>query len=229
MKEILEYQKLDMELRRVKKSSSENLDTNNINKLKSYILEASEKGKNLENSAKQMLAEYGKMKDEYEKNCKKIQELTSKSIDSIEMGDVDNILAQINSLSQELFLLERNLNLFITKIKSSLKEFEVTKNNMIKAKQKYNEVKSKYEKGLEVTAPKIKEIEEKMKAMEKTIDQDLLSKYKSMKGDKIFPVFVSLNDGHCSGCRVEIPTSRINKLKTDGKIICEQCHRIIYN
>ena len=49
MKEILEYQKLDIELRRVKKSSSENLDTNNINKLKSYILEASEKGKTLEN------------------------------------------------------------------------------------------------------------------------------------------------------------------------------------
>lgn len=229
MKEILEYQKLDMELRRVKKSSSENLDTNNINKLKSYILEASEKGKTLENGAKQMLTEYAKMKEEYEKNCKKVAELTSKSLDSIEIGDVDGILAQINSLSQELFLLERNLNLFITKIKNSLKEFEVTKNNMIKAKQKYNEVKSKYEKGLEVAAPRIKEIEDKMKAMEKNIDPDLLSKYKSMKGDKIFPVFVSLNDGHCAGCRVEIPTSRINKLKTDGKIICEQCHRIIYN
>jgi len=228
MKEILEYQKLDIELRKVKKSSSENLDTSNINKLKSYIMEASEKGKNLENGAKKMLSEYAQMKDEYEKNCKKVADLTSKSLDSIEMNDVDAILAQINSLSQELFLLERNLNLFINKIKSSLKEFEVTKNNMIKAKQKYNEYKNKYEKGLEATAPKIKEIEDKMKSMEKNIDAELLAKYKSLKGDKIFPVFVSLNDGHCSGCRVEIPTSKMNKLKTDGKIVCEQCHRIIY-
>ena len=228
MKEILEYQRLDIELRKVKKSSSENLDTTNINKLKAYIMEASEKGKNLENGAKDLLQEYSKMKDEYDRNYKKVQELTSKSLESIEMNDVDGILAEINNLSQQLFLLERNINLFITKIKNSLKEFEVTKNNMIKAKQKYNDMKSKYEKGLEVTAPKIKEIEDKMKAKEKTIDPELLAKYKSMKNDKIFPVFVSLNDGHCAGCRVEIPTSKINKLRTDGKIVCEQCHRIIY-
>ncbi|MGN0961765.1 MAG: C4-type zinc ribbon domain-containing protein, partial [Christensenellales bacterium] len=36
-------------------------------------------------------------------------------------------------------------------------------------------------------------------------------------------------NGHCSGCRVEIPTAKINKLKAEGTIICEQCHRIIYN
>lgn len=228
MKEILEYQRLDIELRKVKKSSSENLDTTNINKLKAYIMEASEKGKNLENGAKDLLQEYSKMKDEYDRNYKKVQELTARSLESIEMNDVDGILAEINNLSQQLFLLERNINLFITKIKNSLKEFEVTKNNMIKAKQKYNDMKSKYEKGLEVTAPKIKEIEDKMKAKEKTIDPELLAKYKSMKNDKIFPVFVSLNDGHCAGCRVEIPTSKINKLRTDGKIVCEQCHRIIY-
>lgn len=228
MKEILEYQKLDIELRKVKKSSSENLDTSNINKLKSYILEASEKGKTLENGAKDLIAEYTKMKKEYDTNFKKVQELTAKSLENLEENDVDGVLAEINSLSQELFLLERNLNLFIGKIKNSLKEFEVTKNNMIKAKQKYNDVKSKYEKGVEATAPKLKEIEDKMKAMEKTIAPDLLAKYKSLKADKIFPVFVNLNDGHCAGCRVEIPTSKINKLKTDGKIVCEQCHRIIY-
>ena len=42
------------------------------------------------------------------------------------------------------------------------------------------------------------------------------------------PVFVMINNGHCGGCRVEIPTSKLNTLKKDGKIICEQCHRIIY-
>ena len=147
MKEILEYQKLDIELRKLKKSTSENLDKNNVAKLKAYIIESSEKGKSLENGAKDLLNEYNKMKEQYDKNYKKVQELTSKSLDSIDSDDVDSLLAEINSLSQELFLLERNLNIFITKIKTSLKEFEVTKNNMIKAKQKYNEVKSKYEKG----------------------------------------------------------------------------------
>lgn len=228
MKEILEYQKLDIELRKLKKSTSENLDKNNVAKLKAYIMESSEKGKSLENGAKDLLNEYNKMKDQYEKNYKKVQDLTTKSLESIKEDDIDAILAEINSLSQELFLMERNLNIFINKIKSSLKEFEVTKNNMIKAKQKYNEVKSKYEKSVQAVTPKLKEIEDKMKSMEKTIDTELLSKYKTMKNDKIFPVFVSLKEGHCAGCMVEIPTSKINKLKSNGTIVCEQCHRIIY-
>ena len=125
-------------------------------------------------------------------------------------------------------MLERNINIIITKIKNSLKDFEITKNNIIKARTKYNEFKNSYEKGLKDIEPKIKMIESKMKELEKTIEPNLLSKYKSIKADKIFPVYVSFDNGHCSGCRVEIPTARVNKLKQEGTIVCEQCHRIIY-
>ena len=68
-----------------------------------------------------------------------------------------------------------------------------------------------------------------MSALEKDIPQDIFAKYKTLKGDKIFPVYVALDNGHCSGCRVEIPTSKVNKIKAEGSIVCEQCHRIIYN
>ena len=77
--------------------------------------------------------------------------------------------------------------------------------------------------------PKVKEIEQKLKALEPSLDKDLYAKYKASKADKIFPVYVPFAGGHCSGCRVEIPTSKVNKLKTEGKIICEGCHRVIYN
>ena len=68
----------------------------------------------------------------------------------------------------------------------------------------------------------------KMKAMEKDLSPDLFAKYKSAKADRAFPVYVPLDNGHCSGCRVEIPTAKINKLKAEGTIVCE-CHRVIYN
>ena len=77
-------------------------------------------------------------------------------------------------------------------------------------------------------AEKIQEIENKMKSLEKDLNPELFAKYKAIKNDKIFPVFVSFANGNCSGCRVEIPTSKINKLKSEGSIVCEQCHRIIY-
>ena len=228
MNKILEYQKLDLELHKLKKSNVNSVERNNMNKLKSYIVEAHDKGMSLENDANALLEDYKNLKKQYEANAKKVQSLINKEMESIELDDVDGILSTINSLSSELFLLERNINIIITKIKQSLKDFETTKNNMIKARTKYNEIKAQYEKSLKSLEPKIKEIEDKMTSLEGEIDAEVLAKYKSIKGDKIFPVYVSYDNGHCSGCRVEIPTAKANKLKNEGKIICEQCHRIIY-
>ena len=228
MNKILEYQKLDIELNKLKKSNMNSVEKSNMNKLKGYIVDAHDKGMGLETGAEDLLKDYENLKKQYEANYKKIQTLINKDVKTIELEDVDNVLSAINSLSSELFLLERNINIIITKIKASLKEFEVTKNNMIKARTKYNEMKSAYEKSLKQIEPKLKEIENKMLTLETEISPELLNKYKTMKTDKIFPVYVGFDNGHCSGCRVEIPTARINKLKTEGTIVCEQCHRIIY-
>ena len=199
-----------------------------MSKLKGYIVEHHDKGIKLENDAKDLFGDYLNLKKQYDSNYKKVQNLLNTNIDTISLDEVDETLSTINSLSSELFTMERTLNIIINKIKASLKDFETTKNNIIKARQKYNEFKAVYEKGIENVAPKIKEIESKMKVLESELDETLYTKYKTIKGDKIFPVFVGFDNGHCSGCRVEIPTSRVNKLKQDGTIICEQCHRVIY-
>jgi predicted nucleic acid-binding Zn-ribbon protein len=228
MNKILEYQKLDLDLMKLKKSNQNNEDKDNMMKLKKFIMDAYEKSNQLDNLAKSMLNDYNKLKKQYEANCNKVQELTMKKIDSVELDEIDEMLSLINSLSSELFLLDRDINIIITKMKNSLKDFEVTKNKTKAAKQKYNESKTKYEKGIEDLKPKIQEIENKMKSLEKDLNPELFAKYKAIKNDKIFPVFVSFANGNCSGCRVEIPTSKINKLKSEGSIVCEQCHRIIY-
>lgn len=228
MNKILEYQKLDLELNKIKKSNINSVEKNNMNKVKGYIVDAHNKGMTLEQDANSLLEDYKNLKKQYDSNSKKIQELINTDLNNVTLEDTDGILSTINSLSSELFLLERNINIIINKIKQSLKDFEVTKNNMIKARGKYNELKLAYEKSMKNIEPKIKEIEDKMKALEGEIDSTILAKYKTMKNDKIFPVYVSFDNGHCSGCRVEIPTAKANKLKNDGTIICEQCHRIIY-
>lgn len=226
---MLEYQKLDMELNKLKKSSLNSEDRNNLAKLKSYIVESHNKGFQLEDSAKDLLADYQQLKAQYDNNCDKVQKLIETDINTIELDKVDGFLSQINSLSSELFLLERNIGIIMNKIKSSLKDFDTTKKNMIKAKEKYTECKEKCDSELASITPKLKDLENKMSVLEKEIPTDLFAKYKAIKGDKVFPVFVALSDGHCSGCRVEIPTSKVNKLKESGTIVCEQCHRIIYN
>lgn len=226
---MLEYQELDKELVKLNSMGASSADRANLAKLKGYIVEFNTKGFKIEEDAGNLLNDYNKLVSQYNANCDKVQALTSTDLSKVTLDKVDGILSQINALSSELFLLERNINIILTKIKSSLKEFDITKKNIIKAKEKYKECKEKCDKVVEQITPQVKSIEAKMATLEKELKPDELAKYKTMKADKIFPVYVPFVDGHCSGCRVEIPTSKINKLKADGTIICEQCHRIIYN
>ena len=114
MNKILEYQKLDLELNKLKKANLNSAEKSNMNKLKGFIVEAHDKGVKLENDASDLLNDYEKLKKQYDANSQKIQKLINKDLNTVELDDVDSILATINSLSSELFLLERNINIIIT-------------------------------------------------------------------------------------------------------------------
>ena len=228
MKKMLEYQKLDMEHGKLVRMKTNNYDKTNLSKLKAYILDFQNKAYKLEDGAKTLVSDYEKLKSQYQSNVEKIQKLTNTNFDDITLDNVNDVMFQINSLSSELYMLERNINNVLVKIKESLKNFETIKNNMATAKSKYNECKAVCEKHEQQLEPKIAEIESKMKAMERELSPALFDKYKELKADNVMPVFVPVENGHCARCRVELPTAKLNKLKQDGTIVCE-CHRIIFN
>ena len=62
------------------------------------------------------------MKKNYEVNTKKVEALTSNMPKNEE--ELKRAYATINTLSSELFMIERNLNIVLGKAKECLKEFE---------------------------------------------------------------------------------------------------------
>lgn len=228
MKTILQYQKVDMELKKLMRSVNSSEEKEVMNKMMAYVKEAQNVSNGLENKAIKVLEEYQNLKKNYDDKVKKIQTLTSKT-DYKSEEDFKVAFAQINTLSSDLYMLERNLNIFINKAKQLLKDFEVTKNNVIKARGKFKTSKENYEKSVSAVEPKIEELKAQLKALEKTCNPVLLEKYKAMKNDHIFPVFVPLLDGkNCAGCRMEMASSKLNKLSTEPYIVCEHCGRLIF-
>lgn len=224
---MLEYQKLDIELNKLKKSNLNSEDRTKMAKLKDYIVEYQDKGMKIESGANDLIKDYEKLRKQYETNLEKVQKITSMELSKVSLDEVNGLLSTSNALSDELYHLGRNIDLIITKIQESLNSFEETKQKIIKAKQKYNIYKTKCEQDVKSILPRVKEIESQMAEMEKSLNPELLAKYRAVKADKVFPVFVPFSNGHCAGCRVEIPTAKANKLKADQTIVCE-CHRIIY-
>ena len=76
--------------------------------------------------------------------------------------------------------------------------------------------------------PKIDELTETLSKMEKDLNKEDFAKYKQLKNDNIFPVFVPINEKVCSACRMEVPSAKLDKLKNEKYIACEQCRRLIY-
>jgi len=228
MNKLLEYQRLDVQKLKIEKELQNSEEKNVMAKMITYVKDASNKSSKFENDAKGYIEEYNKLKSDYEKNQKQVEKLTKLSSDSISMEQVDESLVALNSISSEMFMIERKLNILITKVKDLLKEFENAKQTALKARAKHKECKEKYDKKASMLQPKIDELTETLSKMEKDLNKEDFAKYKQLKNDNIFPVFVPINEKVCSACRMEVPSAKLDKLKNEKYIVCEQCRRLIY-
>lgn len=228
MKNLLEYQKLDSQKARIEKELSNSEEKAVMTKMINYVKEASNKSSKFENDAKAYIDEYQKLKADYEKNEKIVAKLEKIVEGSVSMEQVDESLVSLNAISSEMFMIERKLNILITKIKDILKEFDSAKQTALKARAKHKECKEKFDKKSSLLQPKIDLINAELEKMEKDLNKEDFAKYKQLKNDNIFPVFVPINDKVCSACRMEIPSAKLDKLKNEKYIVCEQCRRLIY-
>ena len=132
-------------------------------------------------------------------------------------------------LDKQFSTIERNLSVQVENVSNIIKQFEACKNNIVKYKNKYLESKEKYNEERKKYLPKLEEITKELEKLEKEVDKKLLQRYKQLKQDKIFPVFVAVNNNSCGGCSMEFSSAHMTKLKQDGYLECEHCRRINYN
>ncbi len=228
MQSMLQYQSIDMELDKLQKSKNNLEEVKVIDKMKNVVKSAQNNSIKLESDAEALLKEYNCLKDSYDKQHKEIQKLTKLDVNTMTRDDITDHLMKINSISSQLFMIERNLNHVITKISNSLKEFENNKKTAVIARNKHKEAKDSYLKKIDAIEPSIQKLAADLKKLESSIKPEIFAKYKAMKNDGIFPVYVRLQNDACGYCRMEIPKNKLDNLKGDNTITCEHCRRIIF-
>ena len=209
IKNILKYQEFDRQIKNLERTASNMEEKQVMNKMIGYVKEGQNKSLELEQNAKQLVEDYEKTKKDYDDTIAKIQQLVSN-----EKGD-EATVNLINGYSSDLYMLERKLNIIVTKTQEILKQFGSAKNNVIRAKQKHKECKAKYDAKIAELNPKVAKLRQEQKKLESTIDAPLLTKYKNVLHDNIFPVFVPVKENMCGGCRMQLPSGKIDKLKKE--------------
>ena len=225
---LLQYQRLDGKILALERDIQKNESKQLLNRLGVAIRDEQNKLIELESKSKQLISQFEKNNAEYTVNYKEMAELAKKDVTKMSETDAEAILDKINKVVMSLSNLERSLSSGQEAIGSILKAFEACKNNIVSYKARYKQVKEQFDKFLESMNPQIEGVRLEMTKLEKELDSTMLSKYKHLRQDRIFPVFVPLNNNACGGCSMELPAALINKLTSKGYLECEQCRRYIY-
>jgi len=226
--EFLDYQSIDAELMKLEKELDNNDNKKQANLMIKFVKDATEKTKQLNEEADTLLKELAKLEEVEVKGIALVEKLIKQDISALGEAELKDLEFKISNAGKNLRDLEKHLFSQSEKIKSALDEFETTKKKVFLARQKHKENKEKYDEVLATTNPKLEKLRKELKSKESKLNKDLLEKYKELRKDGVFPIMVMLNDKTCGGCRTNLPSSTLEKIKENGYIRCENCRRIIY-
>lgn len=229
MENIKKLQELDGQLIKLEREYNSSNEKQTMSKMSKYVKDAQNKSIELENTAKDIIKQYNNVKAESEKQYAEIKKLVSKDEKEMTIEEMQKVMSAINQKTNDLYALEKRLGQISLKMKETLKEFEITKTNVMKARTKHKESKQKYEEQVAKLQPQIDAIKKEQENIKKKADKALLQKYLDKRNDNMFPVLVKLLDGkQCGACRMTLPSKQMDKLKENKITVCEQCGRIIY-
>ena len=225
---ILEYQKQDSEIIKLERKLYASEDKKIYQDMINVVKNAQNRSTALDNEAKTLFDEYKTLEKSYNENQKSCGMILNTKLEKVSDDDLNNVSKSVSNLMDNINILEKKLVYMAERVNAILSEFDSTKKKHAQAKQKYTEHKEKYDKLVETLTPQIEEKKKALKKLEKNIDPNILAKYKQKRADKVYPVFVPLNDKSCGGCMMELPSASLTIIKEKGYFECEHCHRIIY-
>lgn len=230
MKELLKYQEIDIELKKAEKKVTHSEYIKKVNSSKEIAKKAQIKMLELNEEAKKLALEIEKISSVKEKGIELVEKYINSNIDGLTEEEVLQFTNKIKPIKKNLEELISRLHMLEQKITNTLKEFNNSKQQVIQSKKVHDENKILLDKIKAEVEPECEEIRKELLKQEKKVNPDLLTKYRNLKREGVFPVLVPLKDGkNCGYCRVAQPMHKLEKLKLSGFTECEQCRRIILN
>lgn len=226
---ILTYQEIDKRMFALERELAGSEERKEYVKLKKWLEAASEKLDALDAKAAALKTEAVELTKKYlatEAMLKDFENLDELVADG---ADISFYKKKALSLLDKLKKIRAELNALEASIKATGEEYQKLKQQVIATQKKYAEATERYKAKKASMEDERLAIEAELKKAAVGIDEELLSKYKMKRKEKIFPVFGQLVSRRCPFCSMEPPLAAINQLSGGSTIECDHCHRIIYS
>ena len=155
-----------------------------------------------------------------------VQKNKNADINSMTPAELKDFETKLGQTAKQLAELETRILNNNQEVKKVVLDYKMYRKKILDAKEARENIKTT---DTEISNDKqVEALLAKKSELEKVIEPNKLAKYKAMKQDGIFPVLVPLTEKRCGGCRVELSSVALDKLKNGEVYECEQCRRIIY-
>ncbi len=225
---ILEYQQLDGTLLEIEKNLKSNEARKLSMKLTAYKQEAEERLVRIESKAGELtvslnnaIANMTAIQTTLDEHIKAVEDLEDieeikylKKKITVELESLDNHDRILKSIVDELNSITDSYNEISAKLPKAISQLSTANDNFAKT---VAEVK-----------PQIDNLKEQKKQLEKAIPEDLLTDYKKVRSQNLYPVYVQLGAGNtCGGCHMTTSVDNAT-LEAQGYVKCENCNRRVY-
>ncbi|MBE7077025.1 MAG: hypothetical protein E7374_03970 [Clostridiales bacterium] len=228
MKTILAIQQLDRQIRQLTKEVDKCPASVDFKNYKKIMQEGKARFASLEAQANEIIKNFYSSSNKLSSHKGDYDIIRKRNTQEMDRDSVSSLLSDANNLVGEVSEENRRVEDLVRRSEEIVRKSADLSNKLTEAKKRSAVIKEKIEQKRQEVAPKIAEIEAKIKELEPSVkDQEKYKKYKDLKANGIFPVYVNLEDNFCGGCKVELPLNFIEKLKVSKMLPCEHCARII--
>ena len=231
--DLLEYQKVDGELREIEVSLSGSEERKKAVTAQNVLKNANDNIVRLDEKAAELAKQYENLKALYER-LKDSQSDYESIIDSCEdINEINYLKKRAQILTDEINSLVESIENLSKEIKGVLEEFSRLRADTKKATAVYKEFAPKYSELKASKEEDMAKIKVKLAKIEKKIPEDVMDSYKRRRKDKIFPILypadMSGKTAHCGRCGTELPMAYSDNLKKGELVECDSCHRLLYS
>ncbi len=234
LENVLKYQAIDGEIKKLKKELMANENIKTAEETKRKFSEMKQIVVKNESIATKVCGGYDESLKLYEQSNKRAEELLAK----LENEDIDDetaekIVAELNEINENLAENSEFVSSLKKKGEDAVREYSVAQKNGHDLKTKYSAAKEEIKKLEEQFKPRLNKLQEELNEAKKNVEPKLLEIYEKISAENRYPVFaeVYVGDGNtmnCSMCGYSLSLNTQSELKSAGYCVCEKCHRIVY-
>lgn len=228
IEKLLEYQKVDSELKAIEQEISSNEDRKKGIAAKKFLDGVNDNLTELDRKAAEFDNAYTKYTETYRKLTETQREFDNVSEDYSEEDELNFVKKKAQELLDELKNLEKKIIHLQEEILSLTEQYNLLKKKTAAAQKQFKECGQRYTEFKASKADAQKEIQLRLAKLEKDVPADILAVYKQKRADKIFPIIYEYaGEGFCPNCRTEISKLAESNLGKNGNIVCDNCGRIL--